>query len=252
MNYFKALIRVVKSLNDDGYYHFGSKTMVEESLIKAENKAEVKVYLLNKYPQFFQNNKVYEKETKDKAQFFYVLIYPLSQYELDLVNSGEWACDSCGQIHENRYVNKPIISKKLFPDKLFCRDLEHSGHCLEKFKCEYYSKYGLDMPDNESYIRNDSPNYIYKITEKATGKCYIGKTRNEPFFRWWDHLKHSKSPFGLYLRDTKISDWTFEVLEILPPATKDTEVFDVESKYIVIHNSIENGFNTIISKKQIL
>ncbi len=90
---------------------------------------------------------------------------------------------------------------------------------------------------------------VHKITEKATGKCYVGKTRNAPFFRWWNHLTHSSSPFGIYLRNTKLSDWTFEVLIQLPADIPDTEVFKVESEYIQKFDSINNGYNTLISNK---
>ena len=29
----------------------------------------------------------------------------------------------------------------------------------------------IDMPDDNYFIKADSPNYIYKITEKATKTC---------------------------------------------------------------------------------
>ena len=74
---FKAFIRVVKSLSGS----FDSVNIVREPLILAQNKQEVKSLLLEKYPQFFQNGKVYEKETKDTAQFFYVVIFPLFEWE---------------------------------------------------------------------------------------------------------------------------------------------------------------------------
>lgn len=73
-----------------------------------------------------------------------------------------------------------------------------------------------------------------------------------PFFRWWNHLAHSHSPFGTYLRQTKLSNWTFEVLEELPYETSDSELFKIESEYIVRFDSINNGFNTIISDKSVL
>ncbi len=81
------------------------------------------------------------------------------------------------------------------------------------------------------------------------GEGYIGKTRNAPFWRWWNHLTHSGSSFGAYLRQTKLSEWTFEVLEELPAETSDTEVFRIESEYMVKYNSIGNGFNSLISCK---
>jgi hypothetical protein len=109
-----------------------------------------------------------------------------------------------------------------------------------------------EIGDDFNHVKNDSPNYIYKITEKETDKCYIGKTRNEPVWRWWDHLKKSGSPFGIYLRSKPLNHWTFEVIHILPPSASDKEVFRTESEYIVKFNSIENGFNSVISDKSVL
>ncbi|MEK6883894.1 MAG: hypothetical protein AABY22_29965, partial [Nanoarchaeota archaeon] len=107
--FFKAFIRVVKSLAvhkyEFGYSSpFDTVEVIREPLIEAKDKVEVKQILLEKYPQFFQNGKVYEKETKDQAQFFYVVIFPLYEWEKRLIEEGEWSCSSCGQIHENKYI----------------------------------------------------------------------------------------------------------------------------------------------------
>lgn len=249
---FKAFIRVVKSLSDSEYSYFGSgEDIVREPIVYAKDKAEVKEYLKSQYPQFFQNGKVYEKETKDTAQFFYVVIFPLYNWEIDEINQGEWTCASCGQVHENRYVSKPRYSSRLFGDDvLFCRSGIDGELCLSNYKKEKYKN--VELQDDLNYVKSDSPNYIYKVTEKSTSKSYIGKTRNAPFFRWWNHLTHSNSPFGLYLRKSKLSDWTFEVLQELPAETDDSEVFRVESEYIIKYDSINNGFNSVISNKNTL
>lgn len=242
MPYFKAFIRVVKSISE---YSFGSENIIEERFIESEDKETAKQYILDKYPQFFQNGKVYSRETKDQAQFFYLLVYPLYSYEVNLALQGEWKCDQCEEIHPSRYHLRPYISRNLFPDKMFC-----GQHCYDEFKKDYYKD--IELPDDECFIKKDSPNYIYKITEKSTGKCYIGKTRNAPFFRWWNHLKHSSSPFGLYLSKTKLSEWIFEVLEEFPAEYEDSKIFEIESKYILQFDSLNNGFNTLISNKSVL
>lgn len=247
MGHFKAFIRVVKSLGD--HTGFGADDIVREPHIVAEDKAAVKKYLLEEYPQFFQNNKVYEKETKDQAQFFYVVIFPLYSFELRQIEEGSWFCSYCGKEHENKYVSRPLTSNRLLgSDYLFCQGYDDENSCFQLYKKEKFSN--CDLPDDLHHVTAASPNYIYKITEKSTNKSYIGKTRNAPFFRWWNHLTKSTSPFGLYLSKTNLSDWIFEVLEVLPPETKNTDVFDVESKYMLQFDTIKNGFNTLISKKQ--
>lgn len=145
---FKAIIRVVKSLSgNDERFTFGSYDIVREPCIEAESKENVKDILLEKYPQFFQNGKVYEKETKDVAQFFYVLIYPLYQFEIDQVNEGSWICSYCGHVHENKYVSRPRMNERLFgTDVMFCRsddDICMNGYKREKNK-------DVELPDDES------------------------------------------------------------------------------------------------------
>lgn len=251
MAQFKAFIRVVKSIGTESGMYFGSdNNVVKEPIIEAKDKADVKEYLKSEYPQFFQNGKVYEKETKDTAQFFYVVIYPLYQWEIDEINKGEWACASCGHVHENRYVSKPRLSKLFGEDVLFCRSGDNGELCLSNYTKDKYKS--VDFPDDLNYVKDCSPNYIYKVTEKSTNKSYIGKTRNAPFFRWWNHLTHSSSPFGMYLRTSKLSDWTFEVLEELPSNMLDKDIFDIESQYMVQFDSIKNGFNSLVSSKNVL
>lgn len=261
--YFKAIIRVVKSIafkDPDEYLGFDTVDVIREPIIMAKDKNQVKEILAEKYPQFFPKAKVYERESKnDKTQFFYVVIFPLYQHEINQIHEGNWTCDYCGHVHENKYISRPVESRK-FEGKIFCgsdyktgNDIVEIPNCYENFKKEYYKKNNaLEIPDDLNYINVDSLNYIYKITEKSTGKSYIGKTRNAPFFRWWNHLKHSSSPFGLYFRQTKLSDWSFEVLEELPANIEDTEVFRIESEYMHKYKTITDGFNTVISNRKVI
>jgi hypothetical protein len=247
IKYFKAFIRVVKSLSNersgDGFFGsslFGAENIVEERFIESKDKKGVLDFLLNKYPQFFPNNKIYTRETKDQAQFFYVVVFELYSYEV-LEHKESWKCSHCQQEYDSKYLHRPVI--KFYNENLyFCKN----DICDVEFKKQYYSQ--NEIPDDKKYINTDIC-YIYKITEKGSGKCYIGKTLNAPFFRWWNHLTHSGSPFGIYFRQSNLSNWTFEVLEILEMKT-DAEVFETESNYIRLYNSIDNGFNTLISKKK--
>lgn len=249
-NYFKAFIRVVKSINNDNFYNtFGSENIIEERLIIAHDKEEVKQFLLKKYPQFFPNNKIYSRENKDIAQFFYVVIFELYDYEKkQLLESTAWICDYCGQNHKNTYLSRPRMQERLFGDKKFCKNEE--DYCISQYKKDYYKN--SELPDDDNFIKKDSPIYIYKITEKSSTKCYVGKTKNAPFFRWWNHLTHSCSPFGIHLRQTKLSDWSFEVLQELSCYTTEKDVLRIESEYIKQFNSIQYGFNTLISNKDVM
>lgn len=75
IKYFKAFIRVVKSLavvkDNFGYSNpFDSVEVLREPLIEAKDKSVVKQVLLEKYPQFFQNGRFTRKKPKTKLSFF--------------------------------------------------------------------------------------------------------------------------------------------------------------------------------------
>ena len=252
---FKAFIKIVKSKQPHDM-SFIDATIIYEKLIYAKDKKDVKKILMERYPQFFPENKVYEKESvKNPNQIFYVLIYPLREFEIILMNEGEWVCSGCGQKYENKYLNPPKNYTKIGKDYNFCNYYEKGRDpnidpdiCLNLFKGKVEEN-GIEPPDNMMFVNSDSCSYIYKVTEKATGKSYIGKTKNAPFFRWWEHLKHSRSPFGLHLRNTDLKEWTFEVLETLQPYIKEKEILRIESEYILKYDSINNGYNSVISNK---
>lgn len=236
--FFNASIRVVKSLVSQSSF-FGVEEVLRYPMITAKSKEEVKKTLVEMHPEFFQNGKIYERETSDSAQFFYAIITPVKEYDLKLIREGSWTCVNCFNTHPNKYVDRPRMSYKFGTDPvLFCND-----KCYNEYKSKHPSG------DDFNYINKDSKNYIYKITEKSSGKCYIGKTRNAPFFRWWNHLTHSKNPFGLYLRETDITGWTFEVLETLPADAHDLDVMATETKWMLHFDSIKSGFNKLMSNK---
>lgn len=104
-----------------------------------------------------------------------------------------------------------------------------------------------------SSVEGYSPPVIYKITNKATGMCYIGKTRQVFTLRWYQHFFQScGTKFHKAIRESKITDWIFEVIEAVnvPEELKSMEEIDrfIESRekeYILSFNSIENGYNTV-------
>ncbi len=82
---------------------------------------------------------------------------------------------------------------------------------------------------------------IYKITNKLNGKCYIGQTHQPFTLRWWQHLNHNETEkFGSAIKESKITDWTFEVIEIVSTASllNERERYHIEKE-----QSIVNGYN---------
>lgn len=100
--------------------------------------------------------------------------------------------------------------------------------------------------DVRTYTNGGVVGFIYKITHKETGKVYIGKTVNHPFFRWFQHFKaQSGSYFHEVMKSSVITDWTYEVIDELKDGTE-KDLLDLESKYIAEYNATnpDLGYNT--------
>lgn len=99
---------------------------------------------------------------------------------------------------------------------------------------------------------------IYKILNKKDNLVYIGKTTKHFTSRWHDHFfQHTSPKLLLAIKASKITDWNFEVIEIIdtkeyPKFTKkelDDYVLERESFWINHYNAISNGYNSMVSKK---
>ncbi len=133
-----------------------------------------------------------------------------------------------------------------------CRD---DAHALAQYKRN--EEYNLN-----AIISNNSNNYpiIYKITNKITGKSYIGKTTQVFTLRWYQHVfQGGDTKFHQELRSYPFTAWTFEVIEIivLPEDIRTINeinqyVTKIESDYIGKYNTITEGYNSVISNKEVL
>lgn len=90
--------------------------------------------------------------------------------------------------------------------------------------------------------------FIYKITNKITGKCYIGETnRDDPEKRWKQHINTINKNKGCpALKDAVkkhgIENFKFEIIIIC----FDEDRFRYEKEYIQKYNSIvPNGYNIL-------
>lgn len=95
---------------------------------------------------------------------------------------------------------------------------------------------------------------IYKITNKRTGMSYIGKTTQVFTLRWYQHFFQSgNNKFHTEIKESKVTDWSFEVIEIIekPDWAKTIDevnlfIIERERHYITLYDSIENGYNSKI------
>ena len=147
--------------------------------------------------------------------------------------------------------NFRLIEKYQLNSKFNNRD-----YCCQECKDEHYEK---NRPANKlEYLEyNAIHDYvIYKITNKETGKCYIGQTKQAFTFRWYQHFYQSNDvKFHEVIKSFPITTWTFEVIEaiVIPDEIKYDKdlirkfIFKKETDYIKQFDSLNNGYNSLVS-----
>lgn len=101
---------------------------------------------------------------------------------------------------------------------------------------------------------------IYKITNKITGKVYIGKTSQVFTLRWYQHFfQYGTNKFHDAIKNSKFTDWMFEIEEIVvfPDHIKEQKsiynymndrekyILERERYWINHYNSIDEGYNSV-------
>lgn len=150
-------------------------------------------------------------------------------------------CQNCGKGYQ-------LIEKYTYGNpgggSYFC-----SSDCSSSYnKLENYSRgYGTQKP------------LIYKITNKTTGMCYIGKTTQVFTLRWYQHFfQGTDTKFHAAIKTSDVTEWSFEILEVLqfPEGCTSAEAAEIilkkETEYINQYNSIEKGYNTVKSKAEVI
>lgn len=86
--------------------------------------------------------------------------------------------------------------------------------------------------------------YIYKAQNTLTGEVYIGVTTSTIDDRIYDHLQKAEKKVGGYFQEA-IGTYGPEAFtwEQIDTAHSLNELAEKESRYIELHNSIEEGYN---------
>lgn len=91
--------------------------------------------------------------------------------------------------------------------------------------------------------------YIYKITNKETGKIYIGKTKHCIYRRMVGHFddaqrqgRSSQRKILQAIREYGEKAFVIEVVEEVP---EEVDIFERERHYIKLFNSVNTGYNMI-------
>ena len=192
-----------------------------------KTKKEVLAMLKEDFPEYF-HDKVPQRTSN--GEFFYCTIFKYDSIWKETWEQ-EYTCCYCN--------GSPRTKLFLANNDIHYREYYCCSECRDK------DDERKRLGDNARF-NIDGVGYIYKITYKPTGQVYIGKTKNHPIWRWWQHIKaRGDSRFYKIMAKSEISDWQFECLEVLKEIT-DKELYDLEHNYIKKFNAtdIDLGLNT--------
>lgn len=197
----------------------------------AKDKIEAKALIEEEYQKKFPM-RVLKKDIDSNDFLLSIKDMTDNQYLKNLFEFQE--CEECGKKFRRidlyndaneRYKGDGLCSWS-------CRDIYFERKRVEDF----------NNNNNNNDFYSSIP-VIYKITHKPSGKVYIGQTNQSFTLRWWQHIKWGKSDckFHKAMRETPITEWSFEVIHI---CNDSKELDERESFYIREFDSINNGFNS--------
>ena len=178
---------------------------------------------------------------KGKQQQFLLCLDDMTNKPYLLDRFVDRACKHCGVMF--------TLNSKYLVNEGGARDF-CSSECSDTFKKGEGITWDVDFDFNGIHEA-----VIYKITCKADGKCYIGKTTQAFTLRWYQHFYQGfGTKFHEAIKKHGLAGWTFEVIEVIdiPKGVygrdKHTFILDRESHWIRHYDSVNNGYNSVISK----
>ena len=240
--YFFYCIKEQNKEYDFEYTIFKDVIKVKDNNLKSAREQAKKI-------MFDKHKDVPHSFRKTTGKYFYMT----RSTQFDYIEIDDFECKVCGK----------KVSYKGIKDKYVVHGFCNCS-CYDRYqaiKKEIYINelsYYIDDDQNASineWVENQSNysiGYIYLITNKRTGKCYVGQTLQIPIFRWWQHLKEDAHKF----ERKDLTDLKFEVIEIIElekPNLKDLKrkMFEREDYFIKKYNSlIPNGYNKMNAMKK--
>lgn len=226
----------LKAQGEWGGWHFPP---LYSDRVFAKNKKEAKKKVEEQFDRKLPLRVIYEKREQEP---YLLRLTEIGESDLKIKSLFDInTCEECSK--EFRVIDNYNDPHEFYKGFDFC-----SNDC----KLAYRSK-------NRAFVSNSCdpnsphPTVIYKITNKESGMCYIGKTHQAFTLRWWQHFSSGDdNKFHKAIRDSKYTDWTFEIIEVIESAPEglnnDEYAFERESYWINEYDSINNGYNSLISR----
>jgi len=223
-------------------YH---RHLIDEAILIANDRECAKKMSVEKFGEYpFALTK---KNKVDGFKYFYLTESDKYWYDFHY-KEFNYECSRCGKSHSAIGQRE---MKALQFSQMEDKGNEYTTYYFCSKECCEQTKKEKDDEFNKNFIAMDCHlligcektlrnllGYIYKITNKHTGLCYVGQTKHSPVFRWYSHLKEDNHKFQ---RDN-ICDLTFEVLEVV---TKGNNISEREQFYVDLYDCIDNGYNKL-------
>lgn len=131
------------------------------------------------------------------------------------------------------------------------RNNQYCNHDICSNDCRVDFRKETEFGDYTQGFTSQRP-CIYRITNKHTNMVYIGQTTQCFTLRWYQHFfQGSETKFHQAIKSSKPSDWLFEVIEVIYEEKNVKELLaEREQHWIKHHDSIANGYNSVIAKKE--
>jgi len=207
---------------------------IHSDRIEAESREDARKLIEADYGDKF----VMKMPRKGTDKSFLLSVAPMTAYDERLFTTHK--CESCG-------LEFRIIDKYNDP---FATSKGSSTHCsrdcyLISREVMYDTTFMSESADsgNEATVGAT----IYCITNIATEMKYVGRTTQPFTLRWYQHIfqnRNSAAKFHVAIRATKISEWSFSVLEILPKGVSEKLIREREDYWITTMDAVSNGYNS--------
>ena len=200
--------------------------------VTANDRKEAKEIIENEYGKKFPL-RVLSKDLENNEFLLRITEMQDNPYLRSIFNERE--CIECKQKYRRIDLYNDINEK-----------YKGTEYCSESCKEKAYEKRRFET--SESMFDNDDGSnnvpVIYKITNRTTNMCYVGQTTQSFTLRWWQHIKWGKSDCKFHdaIKKSKLTDWIFEVIEVLNSKEK---LDEREAYYIKEFESIKKGYNTM-------
>ncbi len=165
------------------------------------------------YPLFRQRLKSLEKRAA-----------PITQAQIEhasILNNADWITSYGGGRRKGFTYEGDLYPEYKGEYSAFTAFLKAIGRYGERdlFHSRLKARWEIDDLLSEPPMEDGTPGYIYKITDRMTGKCYVGLTVNKPETRFAQHkvLAHKGGGSLLHeaIRDSGAENFFIDVLEVV-------------------------------------